>query len=316
MSNVAAGLGAPSFAVISLRHPAVRVATAVMMAATICLLVVRLPARRRWIMVLPLIVGWATVGGILTVHAILTRDEISVSYLEPSSVSESLVLVSGNRGWICDLSNGSLSAFSASAREAEMLGATEVSDIVLTHYHTRTSGAMVKLLERETVRTLWMPRPADEAEYYLMLACLEKAEDALVPVVLYDYGDRLPIFGEGWMTVERAALERSSHPALMVELDVSASETGKDRLLYCGSAVFESELAAQAVSKIQAADAVIFGSHGPLIHRGYGDGWRLNSAQEIVFSHHRDVSAWIVPAALADKPKLWQGPWRTVLQRS
>ena len=316
MADLVAGLGSPSLAVISLRHPAVRVLAAVMMAATLCLLVVRLSVKRRWMVIFPLIVGWVAVGGVLTGHALLTRDEIAVSYLEPSSVSESLVLVAGNQGVICDLSNGSLSALSASAREAKAQGATELNTLVLTHYHTRTSGALAKLLERETVRSLWMPRPEDEAEYYLLLACLEKAEAARVPVVLYDYGEALPIFGEGTLTVERTALARSSHPVLMVAVDLSPAETGKDELLYCGAAALESDLAPRVAAAAASSDIIIFGSHGPRIQQPYGEGLSWTASQEIVLSGHGDVGAWLFPSSLSDTIRLWQGPFRTILQAS
>ncbi len=316
MADASAWIGRPSWAVVSLRHPAIPMVAAVMTGVILLLLVVRLPARRRWTVLLPMIAGWITVGSILTGHAWLTQNQVEVSYLQPSSVSESLVFVSGNRGFICDLSNGSLSAMSASAREAEELGATELTAYMLTHYHTRTSGALSNLLEREPVRQLWMPRPTNEEEYYLMLACLEKAEVAGVSVFIYDLGNRLQIFGEGCLTVERAELERSEHPVLMVALDISASEEGKARLVYCGAALFESELADLAASKVEKADAVIFGSHGPLYKRSYGEGVDLTGAQDIVISSNGDALAWIRLDSLPDGVRLWQGEWRVTFEKS
>ncbi len=316
MTDVTAWLAKPVYAVVSLRHPAVPIVAGAMIAVTLLLLVIRLSARRRWTVVLPMLAGWVAVGSLLTGHAWWTSNHVAVSYLQPSSVSESLVLVSGNRGVICDLSNGSLSSMSASVREAKEQGATELTAYVLTHYHTRTSGALTSLLARETVRQLWMPRPTNEDEYYFMLACLEKAEAAAVPVTLYDMGEGLQILGESCLIVERTVLERSVHPVLTVSLDVSASETGKDRVVYCGAAVFESELASYVAAEIGKADAVIFGSHGPLFKHPYGDALDLTAAREIVFSSFGDAGAWFAAKALPEGVPLWQGAWRTTLYTS
>ena len=246
----------------------------------------------------------------------ITKDEVDVTYLQPSAQSDALVLVSGNEGFVCDLSNGSLSSMTAAAREAKRQGATELSVFMLTHYHSRTSGALVSLLERETVRALWLPRPTDEEDYYLLLACLEKAEAAGVPVSVYTPGETIRVFDQGSLTLETASLRRSVQPVLLVSLDVSDGETGKDRLVYCGSAVFESDLADLAAELISSADTVIFGSHGPLFKTPYGAGLDLDGAQEVVFSAYGDTAAWFEAADLPEGTSAWLGQKRLILHRS
>jgi hypothetical protein len=251
-----------------------------------------------------------TVGGVLAVGQMNRQDEISVTYLQPSSVSDALIFVSGNRGFVCDLSNGSLTSMSASAREAERRGATEFAVFMLTHYHTRTSGALSTFLQRETVRALWMPTPQSTKEYDILLACVEKAEDAGVPIYLYDFGEPLQIFRGGEMTVDRADLSRSTQPVLLISMDVSAKTTGKDRLLYCGSAVFESELANRATELIPPADTVVFGSHGPLFKASYGEQIFFTSRTEIILSEHADAAAWFDPMHLPGDADVWLGQKR------
>lgn len=316
MTDLTAWLAKPSWVVVSLRHPAVVPLAAVMTALLILLLVVRLPSRRQWIVVLPLFVGWIAIGSVLGIHDMITKDEVDVTYLQPSAQSDALVLVSGNEGFVCDLSNGSLSSMTAAAREAKRQGATELSVFMLTHYHSRTSGALVSLLERETVRALWLPRPTDEEDYYLLLACLEKAEAAGVPVSVYTPGETIRIFDQGSLTLETASLRRSVQPVLLVSLDVSDGETGKDRLVYCGSAVFESDLADLAAELISSADTVIFGSHGPLFKIPYGAGLDLDGAQEVVFSAYGDTAAWFEVADLPEGTSAWLGQKRLILHRS
>ncbi len=314
MDELAAVMAEPSWVVVSLRHPAVLPVAILMLAGILLLLVIRLPQGRRWLVLLPFLVGWGVIGGILGVHSRLTRDEVAVTYLQPSSVSDDLVMVSGNQGFICDLSNGSLSSMNAAVREAEARGATEIAVLMLTHYHSRTSGALSTLLARETVRELWAPAPDTQEEYFLLLSCLEKAESAGVPVFLYEKGIPLQVFGEGKITLETATLERSVQPVLLVSLDVSDTETGRDMLVYCGSAVFESPLAERAATAAASADILIFGSHGPLIKAAYGGGLDLGHAHEIIFSAYGDAAAWFAADESKDVP-LWIGQKRLTMDR-
>ncbi|MBQ3508013.1 MAG: ComEC/Rec2 family competence protein, partial [Clostridia bacterium] len=230
-------LAEPSWVVVSLRHPAVLPLASLMLGGVLVFLVIRLPTRRRWLVLLPILFGWTVIGGVLGIQRIVTEDKIGVTYLQPSSASDSLVMVSGQEGFICDLSNGSLSSMTAAAREAERRGATELSVLMLTHYHNRTSGALSTLLFRETVRALWLPSPESEEDYGYLLACLEKADLANVPVYMYDTGEELQVFGKGRLTLETTSIKRSEHPVLLVSMDVSLVETGNDCLVYCGAAV-------------------------------------------------------------------------------
>ncbi len=316
MTNLTAWMAKPAWGVISLRHPAVVPIAAVMTIATLILLVIRLPKRRRFLVVVPILVGWLAVGGVLTVHQHLTRHRVEVTYLQPSTASDALVLVSGRQGFICDLTNGSQSSMTAAAREAERQGATELAVYMLTHYHTSTAGALSTLLDRETVRALWLPRPADEEEYDLLLSCLEKPESAGVPTYLYDPGEALRVFGEGTLMLETAELRRSVQPVLLVSLDVSPAETGKDRLVYCGSAVFESTLSHRAAELIAEADTVIFGSHGPLFKMSYGEELDLTNAREVILSAHQDTAEWFDPASLPAGVPLWKGQKRLTLLKN
>ena len=313
MADLTAWMAEPSWAVVSLCHPAVVPIAVVMLTATVLLLVIRLPEHRRFLVALPMLVGWMAVGGVLTVHAGVTRNRVDVTYLQPSAVSEALVMVSGSQGMICDLSNGSLSAMTAAAREAEDRGATELSVLMLTHYHSRTSGALATILDRETVRALWMPRPHDEEAYFLMLACLEKAEASGVPVFLYENGEALRVFGEGLLVSETTFMARSDQPVLLVTLDLTSRHGVRDRLVYCGGAVFESDLNARASERISEAQTVIFGHHGPLFRAPYGEGLDLTQTEIIVFSAHGDAAAWFTPAVLPSDTPVWVGQKRLTL---
>ena len=303
MADLAAWLGSPSWAVISLRYQYILPIAAGMLVAMLILLAVRLPVRKRWMVALPLVVGWLTLGGALGIHALTTAGDVTVTYLQPSSASDMLVMVEGNGAVICDLSNGSMTAMNKATREAERAGATEISVLMLTHYHSRTAGTLSTLLSRETIRALWLPTPDTQEEYYLLLSYLEKAEAAGVPVSLYGEGESLTLFGGCAITLETDMISRSVQPVLLLSL-----ETEKDRVVYCGSAVFESDLADGATELVSRADVVIFGNHGPLVKKTFGTDLSFLPTATVILSEEGDVAGWFVPDAITDQP-LWLGEW-------
>ena len=305
MAEITAWLGDPPYAVVPLRHPAVIPVALAMVMSVLILLAVRLPRRRRWVAVLPLVVGWVVIGGFLTVDSLLTRGEMSVTYLQPSTQADMLVLTEGREAVICDLGNGSLTSMTAATREAEAQGATEVAVLMLTHYHSRTPGALHAILGREKVRCLWFPRPTDEEDYYLLLSCLEQAEEAGVPAVLYDTDRELLLFNSCELTLKTSSIKRSVQPILLLSLD--AGQGG--RLVYCGSAIFESPLSDAAHDAVSQADTVIFGNHGPLPKAAFGEELTFGENTAVILSAHGNVAGYLVTDSLSDQP-IHMGQWR------
>lgn len=304
MASLAAWMGDPSWAVVSLKHPAVAPIAFCMLAGALILLAVRLPKRKHWTVALPLLAGWIAIGGVLGVHALATDGEMTVGFVQPSSQADMLVLTEGHEAVIMDLSNGSLTAMSRAARTAKEAGATEIAVLMLTHYHSRTAGSLIAFLSRETVRALWLPKPDTEEEYYLLLSYLEKAEAAGVPVCLYGKGESLTLFGGCQAVLETAMLERSVQPVLLLSLDAGAGS----RVVYCGSAVFESELSGPASALVAEADTVIFGNHGPLVKAPFGEGLTYREGAAVILSGEGDAAGWFSPSSIDEQP-LWLGEW-------
>ncbi len=312
MVELCAALADPAWVVVSLRHPAVLWVAVGMLIALLVLLAVKLPVRRRWVVMLPVLVGWAAVGGVLAVDAHEAAGRVEVTYLQPSSRADALVLVSGREAVICDMGNGSLSSLRASALEAARRGATEVAVLQLTHYHTATAGALGELLAEETVRALWLPEPGDAEDYFSLLACLEKAERAGVPVRMYAAGEALTVFGDGVLTLEVAALARSVQPVLLLTLEVP-SAGGVRRVVYAGAGVFESALSPRAVEAIAGAEAVILGNHGPKTKVPFGEGLSFLPEAVVILPAEGDVAGWFVPPA---EVPMWYGQRRFSLGRA
>ncbi len=313
MADLASCFGAPSYAVVSLRHPAILPIAVCVTVATAVLLALSLPPRRRGAVLLPLLAGWLAIGAVLGGHALLTRNQLDVTYLQPSSRDDMLVMVAGNRGMICDLSDGSRTAMSAAVREMKARGGTEVAVLMLTHYHSRSVGTLYETLRREKVRELWLPSPADGEEYYLLLACLETAEGCGVPVTVYHTGQALRVFGGSTLTLETTALKRSARPVLLLSIAASAGSASGERLVLCGSAVFESDLADTAAEWVSGAAYVIFGNHGPLCKAPYGGGLSLDSAKALILSGEGDTAYYLDTDAIPEGLPLHMGQKRLTL---
>lgn len=305
MASLAAWMGKPSWAVVSLRNPAAAPIAFCMLAGALILLAVRVPKRKHWTVALHLLAGWIAIGGVLGIHALVTDGEMTVGFVQPSSQADMLVLTEGHKAVIMDLSNGSLTAMSRAARTAEEAGATEIAVLMLTHYHSRTAGALAAFLSRETVRALWLPAPDTEEEYYLLLSYLEKAETAKVPVSLYGEGEILTLFGGCEVALEADMIERSLQPVLLLSLDAGVGS----RVVYCGSAVFESGLAGSASALVAEADTVIFGNHGPLIKAPFGDDLTYLPDATVILSGEGDAAGWFSPSSI-DEQILWMGEWK------
>lgn len=272
MGGCAAWLGKPTGAVLSLEQPrtggAIR---AVILAVTLYLLLwlfLNLPRRMRGPALLPVAGGWVAVLLLVCLPARVYPGEVLTSYIRPTASSEALVLARGQEAVICDLTDGSRTALNAALDEAGSLGATEVSALMLTHFHTRTAGALHRAFAAATVRALWLPRPTVPEDYYRMLSCLYEARRQGVPVYLYEPGDTLTAFDSGGggisLTLYTDRLERSAQPVLLLHAAGQGSA-----LTFCGGAVFESDLAGIARTLAADSDLVIYGAHGPKIREPF-----------------------------------------------
>lgn len=257
-------VGQPSWIVVLLRHPAVVPVALCTVAVTLLLLGIRLPKRARGTVLLPLLSGWLILGCILTVSAHAAQSDLSVTYLRPSSVSDELVLVNRGGAVICDVSDGSASSQRAALRAAEDAGATEISTLVLTHYHSRLPGAIQRTLGSYTVRLLLLPCPDDDEDYWLMQTCLDVAADAGVPVRMYEAGEPLDVAG-AQLTVCTAYISRSTQPLVCITLTA-----GEERMTYLGGAFFESRFYETAEAAFCDSTVVICGTHGPKAHKPFG----------------------------------------------
>lgn len=278
----------PTHAVISLTHPAIPWVAALTVLATLFLLGLSLP--KKSLALIPSAAGWAAIAVLITVQTLSHSGEVRVSYLVPSTTSEMLVMTRGQEAVICELSSGSRRAFLTAAEEASAAGATELSAVILTDYHSATASALLQLTERETVRNLWLPKPTCEEDYFLLLACLEVSARTGTPAVIYDHGDVLTLFGEASLSVQRTSLSRSVQPVLLLTLT-----TPTQKLTVCGRSILESDLALPALVAMGESDTVILSNKGPVMKEPLFIPWTPNVRE--VYLANKVVAAHLSPEA-------------------
>lgn len=296
----------PSWVVLSLRHPAIPWVAVAMVLLTLLLLGLSLPKKK--LVLLPMAAGWVVIALILFGQARASEDELRVSYLVTSTTSEMLVMTHGRDAVICELSNGSNRAFLTAADEAAQQGATEVAAVILTDYHAATSGALWQFFRRETVRALWIPEPTSEEDYYLMLACLETASLSNVPTVIYGHGEALTLFSSASLTVERAMLERSVQPVLLLTL-----RTPQEQTVICGRSILESDLALPAMVSMLESDTVILSNKGPVLKKAMACPFGPHVSS--VYFANETVAAYLSPACYpSDTTRITVGQGRFKLR--
>jgi len=250
--------------VIFIRENWIIVVAFLMILATIVLLGVSLPKKKRWVTYTPIMACWLILAVGLTWGQSQDIQAVNITYLTPSSVSDMVVMTSGDQGIICDFSNGSSSSMHKACRQVEKQGVTEISALVLTHYHGSVVATLSWMTQSQMLRHLWLPEPQDEEERACMLACIEKATLAGVSVHTYSYGEHFMAFPYGMLKIESTLISRSVQPALLMTMTTSAQQ-----MTYCGGGVWESDLADEAQVAVSKSETVIFGHHGPKIKKPY-----------------------------------------------
>ena len=194
-------------------------------------------------------------------------DSYKVTYVTPSSQSDLLVITDNNgEAIICDMGNGSTTSYNQALNSVHEYRATEIKALVLTKYSTYHYSSTFTLFSSQKVRQLWIPRPRNEKEYYLMIPVVDVAREKGVDVFVYDYGDDFNIFNTLSIEVYSYYIERSAKVIPIVNVS-----TKEDSLTYIAPAFNEctdSEIA--EINKcIRVSEFLIFGKCGPLTKSKY-----------------------------------------------
>jgi len=188
------------------------------------------------------------------------RGELQVLYRHAGN-NEGLVLVQNDIAMLCDLSTTSTTQLCANWREAQELGATRLSVLLLTHYHSKSATAIARFSQTVIIENLWLVQPQTQKEREMLAELLRVAQKYGLSVTLFEPDDALTVFGNGKMLLhDRLWHTRSTEPAFSLSLAF-----GEKTLCYHSAALSEYLRHAQKEHACH-AEELILGAHGPVPH--------------------------------------------------
>lgn len=273
---------------VSLRYPFAGVIIALFSVLLGIALIVPLK-RKIWIPVIPLVAS-LLFSGCLVWYRISAKDELTVDY-RCFNESEMILLTTTNDAVICDLSTGGSTYWYETVLQSKNRYATEISAVVLTHYHTHHIRTFAKNAENTMIRALYLPVPATTDEYHLMQSLIHTAKQAGCRVVLYDREqDFSPAPNITLNLSENVYLKRSTHPTF--SLSVSAFN---EQLVYVAESAHENPTLHNWTNRaLGSADYVIFGKHGP-VSRSIFAYENLSNAQTVFVADDKVLSFFDIP---------------------
>ena len=169
---------------------------------------------------LTLVPGLACMLCFLMIFFVFSGMDQSLSVLyRRSGKNEGMILVRGSEAMICDLSTTSLTQLRADWLEAQSEGATELSVLMLTHYHAKSATAVSRFAQTVLLRELWLPAPVDEAQWDLCAELITVAIARDIRVTIYEPQMLLTVFDTGILTIsDQFFTSRSTEPAFAVSL--------------------------------------------------------------------------------------------------
>ena len=214
-----------------------------------------------FLMYVPIILSF-----IVTVNVVDLKDSrnVHITYLNTSSRSDIIVLTNTDNAVICDLSNGSKSAFSCALEVIDNSRISEIEAVMLSDYHTAHIPTLSELFKSRIVRELWLPEPIDEDSYYRLLAILDIAKENRVIAKMYDTEDTLFAFGGVDISLVQDYIKRSVVPVSALSI-----ECYNNTLTYISPAFVECEKREVFEDILDESEVVILGTRGPSIKKNY-----------------------------------------------
>ena len=195
---------------------------------------------------------------VIGVYEYQNHDKLKVSYINPSSNSDMLVLSNERDVVICDISNGSMSSYYLALNEVFESRATEIDVIMLTRYTNQHPSTLLDVFENNKVREIWLPLPANDDDYSKMERIYDFASKNGVEAYTYEMGDSLYVFEHTVIEHINDYIDRS-----VVPISVLTVFTGSEQLTYASPALNESDIVEEAEFYFSKSNHIIFGNRGP-----------------------------------------------------
>lgn len=245
--------------------------------------------KSKFLSLVPFAVCLAVFVGVMLTYENVNKDGVKISYVNSSQKSDVIVLSDEREVVICDISNGSKTAYRLALDEVFESRATEIDAIMMTRYTNSHIATYYSVFAENKVRTVWVPYPENSDEQYMLERLYHVAEQNGVEVYVYSLGDRLDVFDHVKIEHTRDYIERS-----VVPMDLIGIFTGRECLTYVSPAYNESELCDRAEYYISESKYVIFGGRGPNVKQKYTIDTKSN-ARTVVFANESVAAYFDAP---------------------
>jgi ComEC/Rec2-related protein len=244
---------------VSLQYDFVKFIAIPFIISLVIFLLVRI--KRKWtITIIPTV---AVVAFVLLFNIRLINNQgiTHVTYVQSDS-SEMIVITNNDGATVCDISTGGYRHLALACRAAGEKGATEIENVIITHYHNYHAPSLLRISEKYTVRNILLPKPETDEEIDIFNNITTALADKNVSVITYRRGYAIGIGEECAVNIsELHYLERSKHPMLMIAVKLF-EDSDSNELLYFSSPIFEDPY----VDYPSDPDFIIVGDHGPRIY--------------------------------------------------
>ncbi len=243
---------------LSLRHDFVPIILLPVFLALAVLICIRLK-KHKYLVAAPLLIGALALSTGFLVHRAGEADLVHMAFL--SEGTNDGILLWGNDGtMICDSSNGSTTQLKSQWRALQEHGATELSVLMLTHYHSAQKVSLERLTRAVVVREIWLPEPTTKEDLAVLYELLVLAQREGLRVTVYGREAPLSVLGGELSLSDPLYRKRSVQPAFTLRFAY-----GDKTALYATGAYVE-YLQKEGSTAVLTADTLILGAHGPIPH--------------------------------------------------
>ncbi len=214
--------------------------------------------KRKWLVPLPAVLCVAALCFSFPICNRIHRNDLTFSY-RLFGTNEGIILRHPAGTVIVDISATSVAQLYADYELASEDGATEVSVLLLTHYHKSAVNAFDRFAGMVLVRNLWVPEPVTQSDKVYLDLLRQKAALHGVTISLYSFGLDQKIFYDGRLTFDAPLYEsRSTQPTVSFTLAYGPHEI---RYESCALSEYRSHLGMP--EREIGAELFILGAHGP-----------------------------------------------------
>ncbi len=202
--------------------------------------------------ILPLALFLATVASAFLIY--LPSDRVRVEYIYEKS-GDMLLFTNAADAVAIDFSDGTATCASALSDALAKAGCTELKDLIISHYHNKTSYYIISMAENIKVRNLHLPFPKTEKERAIAKRLREEGERHGMRV-WYEC-DGLSIHDLEVLYADYALFPSGRHPGLLFSFRI-----GTEVLTYVNCSIADSTLGEDARLQIADTDYLIVSDTG------------------------------------------------------